>query len=46
MIHRGLRSGTLAPALCVGMGTAARLCREDMAFDTAWIKRLSDRLRT
>jgi hypothetical protein len=30
----------------VGMGTAARLCREDMAFDTAWIKRLSDRLRT
>jgi len=43
--ERGLRSGTLAPHLCVGMGTAARLCKEDMAFDTAWITRLSDKLR-
>eukprot|EP00598_Pedospumella_elongata_P014133 CAMPEP_0184991974 /NCGR_PEP_ID=MMETSP1098-20130426/39126_1 /TAXON_ID=89044 /ORGANISM="Spumella elongata, Strain CCAP 955/1" /LENGTH=423 /DNA_ID=CAMNT_0027517505 /DNA_START=160 /DNA_END=1428 /DNA_ORIENTATION=- len=43
--ERGLRSGTLSPALCVGMGTAARLCQEDMHFDTAWITHLSDRLR-
>lgn len=43
--ERGLRSGTLAPALCVGMGEAARICREDMAFDSAWIKKLSDKLK-
>jgi hypothetical protein len=29
----------------VGMGTAARLCREDMAFDTAWIKKLAEKLK-
>jgi len=43
--NRGLRSGTLAPALCVGMGAAAKLCKDDMKFDTAWITHLSDRLR-
>jgi len=43
--ERGLRSGTLSPALCVGMGAAARLCREDMDFDQAWISHLSKRLR-
>lgn len=29
--ERGLRSGTLAPFLCVGFGTAARLAKEEMA---------------
>ena len=43
--ERGLRSGTLAPALCVGMGAAARVCREDMEIDRAWIERLSDKLK-
>lgn len=28
--ERGLRSGTLAPPLAVGMGEAARICKEDM----------------
>jgi cysteine desulfurase len=43
--ERGLRSGTLSPALCVGMGEAARICKEDMEFDTAWITYLSDKLK-
>jgi len=43
--ERGLRSGTLAPALCVGMGMAAKLCKDEMERDTAWIKYLADRLR-
>jgi len=42
--ERGLRSGTLAPALCVGMGAAARICREDMQFDSQWINYLSNKL--
>lgn len=29
--ERGLRSGTLAPALSIGFGEAARICKEDMA---------------
>lgn len=29
--ERGLRSGTLAPALVIGMGEAARICKEEMA---------------
>lgn len=28
--ERGLRSGTLAPALAIGFGEAARLCKEEM----------------
>jgi cysteine desulfurase len=43
--ERGLRSGTLSPALCVGMGEAARVCMEDMEFDSAHINRLSKRLK-
>lgn len=42
--ERGMRSGTLAPALCVGMGHAARICREDMEFDSQWISYLSNKL--
>ena len=36
----GLRSGTLSPALCVGLGRAARLCAERMAADAAHIAAL------
>lgn len=43
--ERGLRSGTLSPALCVGLGTAAKICREDAEIDSAWIKYLSKRLQ-
>jgi len=43
--ERGLRSGTLAPALCVGMGEAARICSQDMAYDSQWIQFLSDKLK-
>jgi cysteine desulfurase len=43
--ERGLRSGTLAPALCVGMGAAARLCAQEMHRDAQWIKYLGDKLR-
>ena len=43
--ERGLRSGTLSPALCVGMGTAAKICREDLEADTKRISLLSDKLK-
>lgn len=36
----GLRSGTLSPALCVGLGVAARLCADHMTSDAAHIERL------
>lgn len=36
----GLRSGTLSPALCVGMGTAARLATERRDADQAHVERL------
>lgn len=42
--ERGLRSGTLAPALCVGFGAAAQICQEDMSFDKEWIEYLSNKL--
>lgn len=41
--ERGLRSGTLPVPLCVGMGKAARLCKEEMAKDQIRIKELADR---
>lgn len=43
--ERGLRSGTLAPALCVGMGEAAKVCIDDMEKDKKWISHLADRLK-
>ena len=42
--ERGLRSGTLAPNLCVGLGAAAQICQDDMNFDKEWIGYLSDKL--
>ncbi|KHJ31086.1 putative cysteine desulfurase [Erysiphe necator] len=44
--ERGLRSGTLAPALVVGFGEACRIAIEEMAYDSKRIKTLSDRLLT
>ncbi|KAI0971556.1 cysteine desulfurase [Xylaria arbuscula] len=42
--ERGLRSGTLAPPLVVGFGEACRIAKEDMPYDSKYIKSLSDRL--
>ncbi|OKL63378.1 Cysteine desulfurase, mitochondrial [Talaromyces atroroseus] len=42
--ERGLRSGTLAPHLVVGMGEACRIAKADMKYDTAHVTRLSKRL--
>jgi cysteine desulfurase len=42
----GLRSGTLAPALCAGFGAAAALARERVAADAAHIAALAERFRT
>lgn len=42
--ERGLRSGTLAPALVVGFGEACRIAKEEIAYDSKRIKKLSDRL--
>lgn len=42
--ERGLRSGTLAPALVVGFGEACRIAQRDMEYDSKHIKKLSDRL--
>lgn len=42
--ERGLRSGTLAPALVAGFGEAARLIKAEMAYDSAYISRLSHKL--
>ncbi|KAG9229561.1 cysteine desulfuras-like protein [Amylocarpus encephaloides] len=42
--ERGLRSGTLAPALVVGFGEACRIAKEEMDYDSKRIKKLSDRL--
>lgn len=35
--ERGLRSGTLAPHLVVGLGEAAKVCKEEMENDTKHI---------
>ncbi|RDL38983.1 Uncharacterized protein BP5553_03323 [Venustampulla echinocandica] len=42
--ERGLRSGTLAPALVVGFGEACRIAKEELVYDSQRIKKLSDRL--
>ena len=41
----GLRSGTLSPALCAGMGAAAQLAVERMEQDAAHVAALWDRAR-
>eukprot|EP01117_Protostelium_nocturnum_P002070 TRINITY_DN12710_c0_g1_i1.p1 TRINITY_DN12710_c0_g1~~TRINITY_DN12710_c0_g1_i1.p1 ORF type:complete len:482 (+),score=166.43 TRINITY_DN12710_c0_g1_i1:111-1556(+) len=42
--ERGIRSGTLATALSVGLGAACRIAKEEMERDTKHVKRLFDRL--
>ncbi|TPX51655.1 cysteine desulfurase [Synchytrium endobioticum] len=42
--ERGLRSGTVPAPLVVGLGEACRIAKEEMAYDTARIKTLSERL--
>ncbi|GAA6052576.1 hypothetical protein JCM3770_003251 [Rhodotorula araucariae] len=44
--ERGLRSGTLAAPLVVGMGEACRLAKKEMAADHGHIRRLAERLYT
>ena len=41
--ERGMRSGTLAPALCVGMGMACAIAEAEMGSDNERIRYLSDR---
>ncbi len=41
----GLRSGTLSPALCAGMGVAAQLALQQMEQDTAHVAQLWDQAR-
>ena len=43
--EHGLRSGTLSPALCAGMGVAARLALERMNEDAAHVAALWERAR-
>jgi cysteine desulfurase len=40
--EQGLRSGTLSPSLCVGMGEAARLAAERREADAVHVKKLSE----
>lgn len=44
--ERGLRSGTLAPAQIVGLGEAARICKNEMSYDLEHVTRLSKKLKT
>ena len=41
--EKGLRSGTLAPHLCVGLGEASRLAIEEMEFDAQHITKLNNK---
>jgi len=42
--ERGLRSGTLPTNLCIGLGAACRIAREEMALDRRHVDRLSQLL--
>lgn len=42
--ERGMRSGTLPGALCVGFGAACEIAQHDMAADDERLRRLRDRL--
>ena len=42
--ERGLRSGTLAPALCVGLGEACAVAERELDRDEQWVRFLSERL--
>lgn len=38
--ERGLRSGTLAPSLCVGFGEACEIAEREMESDEIYTKKL------
>ncbi|KAF2884277.1 hypothetical protein ILUMI_21898 [Ignelater luminosus] len=42
--ERGLRSGTVPTPLAVGMGEACNISNREMAYDHAWMEKLSKRL--
>jgi len=44
--EQGIRSGTLSPALCVGLGAAAKICAERRQTDMVHISDLADRARS
>lgn len=39
--EKGMRSGTLSPSLCVGLGHAAKVAMEDMDSDAKYIRMLN-----
>ena len=43
--EQGVRSGTLSPALCVGLGMAAKICAERREEDRALITALAEKAR-
>ncbi|MCF6195453.1 MAG: cysteine desulfurase [Emcibacter sp.] len=43
--EKGLRSGTLSPALCAGLGAACEFAGQEMEKDFEHISRLSDKLK-
>lgn len=44
--EKGLRSGTLAPHLVVGLGSAAKICQEELANDMEHVRQLNLRFLT
>ncbi|KAJ3177202.1 cysteine desulfurase [Gaertneriomyces sp. JEL0708] len=42
--ERGLRSGTVPTPLCVGLGKACEVAKEEMEYDSKWVNHLSTRL--
>lgn len=44
--ERGMRSGTLSPALCVGFGEACALATQEMAAETKHLEALKERFYT
>lgn len=42
--ERGMRSGTLPPPLCVGLGKAALIAKNEMEMDIKHVERLANRL--
>jgi len=44
--ERGLRSGTLAPALCVGFGEACNVASVEMGRDHEWVSYLANRMES
>ncbi|MEH6827432.1 cysteine desulfurase family protein [Parasphingorhabdus sp.] len=44
--EQGIRSGTLSPALCAGLGVAAKLCAERREADWVHIAALADKARS